>query len=90
MRFAADFTLVAPCKPPPDGGRLIVEAVNRGRRRIIPFFNRAPAPPIDSDAIPEGDGFLQPARLLRPVHRVAVGCLSQRRPDWPGSARSPH
>ena len=59
VRFAADFTLVAPRKPAPDGGRLIVEAVNRGRRRIIPFFNRAPAPPIDSDAIPEGDGFLQ-------------------------------
>ena len=58
VRFASDFTLVAPRRPSAGNGRLIVEAVNRGRRRAIPFFNRAPAPPIDSAAIPEGDGFL--------------------------------
>ena len=58
VRFESDFTLVAPRNPSLGNGRLIVEAVNRGRRRAIPFFNRAPAPPIDSAAIPEGDGFL--------------------------------
>lgn len=58
VRFRADFTLVAPADPSRGNGRLIVEAVNRGRRRTIAFFNRAPTPPIDSDAIPEGDGFL--------------------------------
>ena len=58
VRFEADFTLVAPADAGMGNGRLLVEVVNRGRRRTIPFFNRAPAPPIDSDAIPVGDGFL--------------------------------
>ena len=59
VRFDADFTLVAPVDPARGNGRLLVEAVNRGRRRMIPFFNRAPAPPIDSPELPAGDGFLQ-------------------------------
>ena len=59
VRFDADFTLVAPADPARGNGRLLVEAVNRGRRRMIPFFNRAPAPPIDSPELPAGDGFLQ-------------------------------
>ena len=59
VRFDADFTLVAPIDPARGNGRLLVEAVNRGRRRMIPFFNRAPAPPIDSPELPAGDGFLQ-------------------------------
>ena len=58
VRFQSDFTLVAPKDPERGNGRAIVEAVNRGRRRTIAFFNRGPTPPIDSDAIPEGDGFL--------------------------------
>ncbi len=58
VRFASDFTLVAPADPSAGNGRLIVEVVNRGRRRTIPFFNRAPTPPITSTEIPEGDGFL--------------------------------
>ena len=58
VRFQSDFTLVAPKDPARGNGRVIVEAVNRGRRRTIAFFNRGPTPPIDSDAIPEGDGFL--------------------------------
>ena len=58
VRFESDFTLVAPKDPARGNGRVIVEAVNRGRRRTIAFFNRGPTPPIDSDAIPEGDGFL--------------------------------
>ena len=56
--FASDFTLVAPTDPSAGNGRLIVEVVNRGRRRTIAFFNRAPTPPITSTEIPEGDGFL--------------------------------
>lgn len=58
VRFESDFTLVTPTDAGQRNDRLIVEVVNRGRRRTIPFFNRAPAPPIDSDAIPVGDGFL--------------------------------
>lgn len=58
VRFESDFTLVAPKDPARGNRRAIVEAVNRGRRRTITFFNRGPTPPIDSDAIPEGDGFL--------------------------------
>ena len=58
VRFESDFTLVAPTVPSAGNGRLIVEVVNRGRRRTIPFFNRAPTPPITSTEIPEGDGFL--------------------------------
>ena len=58
VRFESDFTLVAPNDPSRGNGRLIVEVVNRGRRRTIAFFNRAPTPPITSAAIPEGDGFL--------------------------------
>ena len=58
VRFESDFTLVRPRDPSKGNGRVIVEVVNRGRRRTIAFFNRGPTPPIDSDAIPEGDGFL--------------------------------
>ncbi len=58
VRFESDFTLVAPRDTSKGNGRVIVEIVNRGRRRTIAFFNRGPTPAIDSDAIPEGDGFL--------------------------------
>ena len=58
VRFESDFTLVVPSDPSKGNGRVIVEIVNRGRRRTVAFFNRGPTPPIDSDAIPEGDGFL--------------------------------
>ncbi len=58
VRFESDFTLVAPSSPSGGNRRLIVEVVNRGRRRTVAFFNRAPTPPITSPDIPEGDGFL--------------------------------
>ena len=58
VRFESDFTLVAPTSPAHGNGRLIVEVVNRGRRRTVAFFNRAPTPPITSSGIPEGDGYL--------------------------------
>ena len=58
VRFESDFTLVTPKDKSSGSGRLVVEVVNRGRRRTIAFFNRAPTPPITSAEIPEGDGFL--------------------------------
>ena len=58
VRFESDFTLVSPRDSSRGNGRLIVEVVNRGRRRTVAFFNRAPTPPITSAEIPEGDGFL--------------------------------
>ncbi len=58
VRFEADFTLVSPRNSGSGNGRLIVEVVNRGRRRTVAFFNRGATPAIDSDAIPVGDGFL--------------------------------
>ena len=58
VRFASDFTLVSPKDASQGNGRLIVEVVNRGRRRTVAFFNRGPTPPITSAEVPEGDGFL--------------------------------
>ena len=58
VRFESDFTLVCPRDASRGNGRLLVEVVNRGRRRTIAFFNRAPTPPITSADVPEGDGFL--------------------------------
>ena len=58
VRFESDFTLVAPKDSSAGNRRLIVEVVNRGRRRTVAFFNRAPTPPITSADVPEGDGFL--------------------------------
>lgn len=58
VRFESDFTLIAPRNPWSGNGRLIVEVVNRGRRRTVAFFNRGQTPPITSPDVPEGDGFL--------------------------------
>ncbi len=59
VSFESDFTLVAPSDQSAGNGRLVGEIVNRGRRRTIPFFNRAPTPAITSSDVPEGDGWLQ-------------------------------
>lgn len=58
VRFESDFTLIAPGESDAGNGRLIVEIVNRGRRRTVAFFNRGPTPPITSSEVPVGDGFL--------------------------------
>lgn len=58
VRFRADFTLLAPRDPARGSGRLLVDVVNRGRRRAVATFNRAPAVPDTSPDIPPGDGFL--------------------------------
>ena len=58
VQFESDFTLISPSDSAAGNGRLIVEIVNRGRRRTVAFFNRGSTPPITSSEIPEGDGFL--------------------------------
>ncbi len=57
VRFRSDFTLLRPQDPSRGSQRLIVDIVNRGRRRAVATFNRATA--VESSReIPEGDGFL--------------------------------
>ena len=55
--FYADFTLLCPQVPARGNQRLIVDVVNRGRKRIVSTFNRA-SDPADTWEIPPGDGFL--------------------------------
>ncbi|MFP6680274.1 MAG: alpha/beta hydrolase domain-containing protein [Dehalococcoidia bacterium] len=58
VEFKADFSVVMPHDPDRANGRALVELPNRGRRRIVPVFNRAPASaPVARVAHP-GDGFL--------------------------------
>ena len=58
VRFTADFSVVVPLDPARGNGRALVELPNRGRRRMVPVFNRAPASaPVSRMAHP-GDGFL--------------------------------
>ena len=57
VRFRSDFTLLRPQDPSRGNQRLIVDVVNRGRRRAVSTFNRATV--VESSReIPEGDGFL--------------------------------
>ncbi len=58
VRFTADFSVVVPVDSACGNGRALVELPNRGRRRMVPVFNRAPASaPVSRIAHP-GDGFL--------------------------------
>ena len=58
VRFTADFSVVVPVDPARGNGRALIELPNRGRRRVVPMFNRAPADaPVTRQAHP-GDGFL--------------------------------
>jgi hypothetical protein len=58
VHFSADFCLLQPVDPERGNRRAIVELPNRGRRRVVPVFNRAPADaPVAREAHP-GDGFL--------------------------------
>ncbi len=57
VRFRSDFTLLTPSDPAKGNRRLIVDVVNRGRRRVVSLFNRVPAVPASAE-IPAGDGFL--------------------------------
>ena len=58
VRFRSDFTLLRPQSPGCGNQRLIVDVVNRGRKRVVNTFNRASATPEDTREIPPGDGFL--------------------------------
>ncbi len=56
--FHADFVLLAPQTPDHGNRRLVVDVVNRGRKRVVGTLNRA-APTLEaSPEIPAGDGFL--------------------------------
>ncbi len=56
--FRCDFALLVPQIPHNGNRRLIVDVVNRGRKRVVGTFNRA-APTLEgSPEIPPGDGFL--------------------------------
>ncbi len=58
VSFRSDFTLLTPHNSNGGNGRLVVDVVNRGRRRVVATFNRASAPAEGSGDVPEGDGFL--------------------------------
>jgi hypothetical protein len=58
VRFQSDFTLITPRDSSSGNCRLIVDVVNRGRRRVVSTFNRAPAMPDGSSEVHPGDGFL--------------------------------
>ena len=58
VRFRSDFTLLTPKDHQRGNRRLIVDIVNRGRRRVVGTFNRAPTPAEGSADVPPGDGFL--------------------------------
>ena len=56
--FRSDFALIRPQSPGCGNQRLIVDVVNRGRKRVVNTFNRASATTADTCEIPPGDGFL--------------------------------
>ncbi|RJQ61160.1 MAG: hypothetical protein C4530_06615 [Desulfobacteraceae bacterium] len=58
VRFRSDFSLLAPKDPSRGNGRLLVDIVNRGRKKVVDTFNRAPSKPEGSWENPPGDGFL--------------------------------
>lgn len=58
VHFKSDFTLLVPAEQRRANKRLIVDVVNRGRRRVVGTFNRAPLPSTDQWEVHPGDGFL--------------------------------
>ena len=58
VQFRSDFNLLTPQVPTQGNRRLIVDIVNRGRKRVVHTFNRVPATADVSWDIPPGDGFL--------------------------------
>ncbi len=56
--FRSDFTLLVPRQPARGNRRLIVDIVNRGRKRVVSTFNRTAAPAQESREILPGDGFI--------------------------------
>lgn len=58
VRFGADLVVVRPTDPRAARGRVLVEAVNRGRRLTPQILNRAGPPDPHDPGVPAGDGFL--------------------------------
>ena len=58
VQFKSDFTLLVPEVQTRGNRRLIVDVVNRGRRRVVGTFNRGPLPAEESWEVDPGDGFL--------------------------------
>ena len=56
VHFSSDFVLLAPIKS--QSSRLLVDVVNRGRKRAIPDFNMSSPTLTASSHIDPGDGFL--------------------------------
>lgn len=56
--FEADFCLLQPADPGRGSGRLLLDVANRGRKRAVAVFNRAPAQAVPTERIDPGDGFL--------------------------------
>ena len=58
VEFSADFYLLKPVDPRAGNGTVFVDVMNRGRKRLLGYFNLAPAslePVTEADL---GDGFL--------------------------------
>lgn len=58
VHFEADLSIVTPIGGAQANARAIVELPNRGRRRLVPVLNRAPADAAVSREAHPGDGFL--------------------------------
>jgi hypothetical protein len=58
VRFASDLTLLVPTDPSRGNGRVIIDVVNRGRRRVVPAFNLVEPDRRGTAEISVGDGFL--------------------------------
>ena len=58
VRFASDLSLLVPADPSLGNRRVIIDVVNRGRRRVVSTFNLAEPKRGGSADIPIGDGFL--------------------------------
>ena len=61
VRFASDLSLLVPADPALGNRRVIIDVVNRGRRRVVSTFNLADLAESNrrsSTEIPVGDGFL--------------------------------
>ncbi len=55
---AADFCILRPADPRRGNHRILLDVLNRGRRRLLKYFNSAPDVPDPSAPLNPGDGFL--------------------------------
>jgi hypothetical protein len=58
VHFSADFSILQPTDPARGSRRLLFEVTNRGRRNVSRHLNRAKVPPVLTDEIDPGDGFM--------------------------------